>query len=232
MMDTKSGDPATPGSGVQGWSYGVDHDDAFLTLTSVTVDGTEAAKAKELGGFIVADMKAIQTCKGEPGPGCKSPQAGTGSITAIILSFTQAASLDIKRNPILKAKYTLAKDPGTAGTLIDITDRLKKTGSPPADVNITVNGIFFKNWSYSWQEGLGLAPVILAKTVEWQPAAIVKPSRTEVTLPGMVAVIAAGGALAAIVGWFAWRQTRRPTVPTGYRDVVISLPTESSEAER
>ncbi len=98
--------------------------------------------------------------------------------------------------------------------------------------DVKVHGIFFKNWSYSWQEGLGLAPVILAKRVEWQPAAFVKPSRTEVSLPGVIAVIAAGGALAAIVGWFAWRQSRRPTVAIGNRDMAISLPADTSEAER
>ncbi len=75
--------------------------------------------------------------------------------------------------------------------------------------DVQVNGIFFKNWSYSWQEGLGLAPVILAKTVGWQPTAIAKTSRTEVTVPGVVGVIAA--AIAALVGWFAWRQSCRPT---------------------
>src|SRR5688572_33458065 len=38
VMDTRS-------SKVQGWSYGVDHDAAFLTLTSVTIDGTEIGRA-------------------------------------------------------------------------------------------------------------------------------------------------------------------------------------------
>src|SRR4030095_15207589 len=53
MTDTK-------GDKVQGWSYGVDHDDAFLTIQSVTVDGTDAEVAKN-GGFVVADMNTIQT---------------------------------------------------------------------------------------------------------------------------------------------------------------------------
>ncbi len=32
-------------------------------------------------------------------------------------------------------------------------------------VDVVVEGIFFKNWSYAWEEGLGLAPVLLAETV-------------------------------------------------------------------
>lgn len=113
---------------------------------------------------------------------------------------------------------------------LELPEKFPRGDEVRADV--AVQGIFFKNWSYSWQEGLGLAPVILAKTVGWQPAAVVKPSRTEVTLPGVVAVIAAGGALAAIVGWLAWRQSRRPTVAIGQRAVVIALPAEVAEGER
>ena len=90
-MDVKSGGP-DPSDGVQGWSYGIDHDEQFLTLdiTSLTVDGTDAERAKT-GGFIVADGKDIQTCKDDPDPKCKTPKAGTGFISAIILNLTQAA---------------------------------------------------------------------------------------------------------------------------------------------
>ncbi len=35
--------------------------------------------------------------------------------------------------------------------------------------SISVSGYFFKNWSYAWQDGLGVAPVILARGVNWQP---------------------------------------------------------------
>ena len=41
VMDVKSGDPEVPGSGVQGRSYGVAHDDGFLQLISGTIDGTD-----------------------------------------------------------------------------------------------------------------------------------------------------------------------------------------------
>ena len=45
------------------------------------------------------------------------------------------------RTSIGLAKYTMSKDPGTAGTLIEFSNRLKKTGSPPADYNVTINGV-------------------------------------------------------------------------------------------
>lgn len=37
-------------------------------------------------------------------------------------------------------------------------------------VEVAVDGVFFKNWSYAWDEGLGLAPVILAKNISLHPA--------------------------------------------------------------
>ena len=32
-------------------------------------------------------------------------------------------------------------------------------------IDVTATGYFFKNLSYRWQDGLGIAPVVLAKTV-------------------------------------------------------------------
>ena len=42
------------------------------------------------------------------------------------------------------------------------------------NVEVGVNGVFFKNWSYAWEEGLGLAPVILAKSIDLQSSLIVE----------------------------------------------------------
>lgn len=112
---------------------------------------------------------------------------------------------------------------------LELPDQFPRGDKIRADVRVT--GIFFKNWSYSWQEGLGLAPVILAKTVGWQPTHATRPTQTSISLSGVVGVIATASALAAFVGWLAWRQTQRPTMPTSHRDVVISLPAEPSEAE-
>jgi len=33
--------------------------------------------------------------------------------------------------------------------------------------SVIVHGFFFKNWSYQWEGGPGLAPILLARTVQW-----------------------------------------------------------------
>lgn len=99
-----------------------------------------------------------------------------------------------------------------------------------ADVH--VKGIFFKNWSYAWQDGLGLAPVILANTVEWQPQSIVFVKRQGVSWQSAVVMVIAGVLLAAFVGWFAWRKTSHPVSPLGQQSITISLPSEITEAEQ
>jgi hypothetical protein len=103
---------------------------------------------------------------------------------------------------------------------------------PRGDVvraDVEVSGVFFKNWSYSWDEGLGLAPVVLARALHWQPATVVQPARTEVSLVGVLSVVAGAALIAAIVGWFAWRQTRRPATSVGSSRVLIAPPVESVE---
>ena len=67
MMDVKSNGPGG-GDGVQGWSYGVDHDDAFLTINSVTVGGTDAERAIT-GGFVVAEGGTLVADGAEAGAG-------------------------------------------------------------------------------------------------------------------------------------------------------------------
>ena len=33
--------------------------------------------------------------------------------------------------------------------------------------SVVAHGFFFKNWSYQWEGGPGLAPILLARTVDW-----------------------------------------------------------------
>lgn len=96
------------------------------------------------------------------------------------------------------------------------------------DAEVTVTGIFFKNWSYSWRGGLGLAPVILAKGVGWQP--VVAPVRPalQISSKKVVGIVASSLTLAVVVGWLAWRNTRRSTVYNSH-DVMISLPADGTE---
>ena len=131
MLDTKS-------AHIQGWSYGVDHDAAYLTLTEVTVDGTVAEKAQK-DGFVVASMENIERCA----PGvvkCAVSEPVQSYISAVVLSLFTKAELPVQRNRLCRAAYTLEKDPGPNGTVIFITDRLKKRGSLPVQILLTSEG--------------------------------------------------------------------------------------------
>src|SRR5688572_19564072 len=132
VMDTRS-------SKVQGWSYGVDHDASFLTLTSVTIDGT-AAKDLFNNGFNATSMENIERCTNPLDAKCRVTEPATSYISAVVLSLTEARELEVRRNTICKATYTLDADPGPNGMLIFITNRLKKRGSPPVDITLTADG--------------------------------------------------------------------------------------------
>jgi len=129
VMDTRSPQ-------VQGWSYGVDHDAAFLTLTSVTIDGTAAEIALK-GGFVATSMENIQRCTNPLDPKCAVVEPAKSYISAVLLSITEFRELEVQRNRICKATYTLDADPGPNGTRIFITSRLKRQGSPPVQITLS-----------------------------------------------------------------------------------------------
>jgi hypothetical protein len=86
-------------------------------------------------------------------------------------------------------------------------------GFPRGDdlkVDLSVVGLFFKNWSYPYEGGMGLAPVLVADSLEWRaaPAAaapIVEPLNTNVIWAAGGAALLAGLAFAMFVS----RRTRR-----------------------
>lgn len=80
---------------------------------------------------------------------------------------------------------------------------------------IAVTGFFFKNWSYAWQEGLGIAPVVLASHVDWQPT-VVAPVRRAPSGQNLTTAIVAACLFAALTVYLVLRNTRRPrhTSPT------------------
>jgi hypothetical protein len=57
-----------------------------------------------------------------------------------VLSLIYPVELDLKRNTIAKATYTLSRDVGATGTFIVASKRLAQKRSPPTDLNITVAG--------------------------------------------------------------------------------------------
>ena len=129
---------------VQGWSYGMGHDIDDLVLTAASIEGTDA-QATMVMGFDATSMENIETCGDEAcTPANRTP--GGGWISAVVLSLTQPVELPIERNSIAIATYTLSVDVGEEGTLVRVSPDLAKQNSPPAAVNLTVDGKS-KNWT-------------------------------------------------------------------------------------
>lgn len=113
---------------------------------------------------------------------------------------------------------------------LDLPAKFPRGDDIHADMH--VDGIFFKNWSYAWQDGLGLAPVILANNVNWQPNIVTPIKQQNVNWQNIATAIVIGAAIASFVGWFVWRQSRRSASSLGKKNIVIKLPPEFTEAER
>lgn len=79
------------------------------------------------------------------------------------------------------------------------------------NASVAVTGYFFKNWSYPWRDGLGIAPVVLANEIEWKQNTF-QPSRNRVAITGRLWIQGAliASAVAAIVVVSVLRTTRRP----------------------
>ena len=75
---------------------------------------------------------------------------------------------------------------------------------------VQVSGYFFKNWSYAWDDGLGVAPVVLADQPLWQAPATVS-QRKKPTGSFWWYAIALAALCSCAVTWFAAVQTRRKT---------------------
>lgn len=76
---------------------------------------------------------------------------------------------------------------------------------------VTVDGWFFKNWSYAHEDGLGLAPVIVARTVAWQPPAEPAASaRQDLNVRDLLYGAAGAALVAALFAFWVRRQTQRP----------------------
>jgi hypothetical protein len=90
---------------------------------------------------------------------------------------------------------------------------------------VSVTGLFFKNWSYPYDGGMGLAPVVLAKNFAWQRPPAPVP-RKGVDLRDVVWVATGAALFALATVWLAVRRTvRRPRRDTRLRES-ISLTTD------
>jgi len=91
--------------------------------------------------------------------------------------------------------------------------------------SVTVTGFFFKNWSYSYDEGMGLAPVVLANSLEWNKR-VARRMRQPISLQSWTWGIFGVGFFAVAVAWLVFHNTRRrPTAP--HKTEQFSPPDES-----
>jgi len=92
---------------------------------------------------------------------------------------------------------------------------------------VTVDGFFFKNRSYQHDKGMGLAPVIVARSLGWHPPRTAPAPAGEAT-DFNAAIFGAGLAAMAAMFFVTWvvRQTRRPPHVDEARPDLAGLETE------
>jgi len=74
--------------------------------------------------------------------------------------------------------------------------------------SVSVTGFFFKNWSYAWKDGLGLAPVVLARGPDWSEAAV-RPASEPIAWQSVVVGVVGASMFAVVAVWFAFQHTKR-----------------------
>ena len=74
------------------------------------------------------------------------------------------------------------------------------------DETVEITGFYFKTWWYEAKEKYRIAPLMIAKTLDWTPAA--KHAKEDFNLPLLIGLIAAAAAAALLVVIFARRSSR------------------------
>lgn len=102
----------------------------------------------------------------------EQPQVYRGQVVTVRGSVRRAETVAAAENDIGLDDYHLLTIRPTGGQIWPI--RAYCLNLPPAfpegdDIatEVKVTGFFFKNWSYNWEGGMGLAPVVLARNIEW-----------------------------------------------------------------
>ncbi len=115
----------TVSEGVQGWSYGVRHNEEILSITDddIVVEGTDAQGAHGENPFV------------------QNKQVEGGMISAYVLDLFGAGVLPLQTNTILRATYTLNADAGVDGTVLQFVNKeIGVPNSPPAELLVTAAG--------------------------------------------------------------------------------------------
>ena len=89
----------------------------------------------------------------------------------------------------------------------------------------TFDGICFKRWAYSAGDGTRIAPLLLAKTANWQPPPPVAPVRLP-SMPVVVAILSGLALLAMAIARLVYRSS------VAQRPEIVRLRNEPVEVER
>ena len=106
--------------------------------------------------------------------------------------------------------------------------------APAGDVRLpaTATGYFFKNQSYRWQDGLGVTPVVLVRSVRFDTPAVASPADAPQELDPFTVIAAATGVSLCLLGWFLTRsRVSSPAASHAAHDGPIVIEIPSSEAE-
>ena len=162
----------------------------------------------------------------------EQPDVYRGNVVTVDGTVRRCELLDAPPNELgIDQYYRLVLRPDGGGLWPIVTYCLTLPEGFPTGDDIreaaSVTGVFFKNWSYSWESGLGLAPVILARDPQWRLAVTTPARRRDISLAGTVVAVAVAAIAAMVFGWLSWRNTRRPASMVGGETVVIGPPAES-----
>lgn len=100
----------------------------------------------------------------------QQPNVYRGKVVTIRGTVVREERMDAPANDVgIRQYHRLTIRPQGGGVWPFVVYCLElPNGFPPGNdlrLAVSIHGVFFKNWSYAWQDGLGLAPVVLAKCV-------------------------------------------------------------------
>jgi|GEM_PF-1173630 len=161
----------------------------------------------------------------------KQPQTYRGEVVTIRGTLRREERVAAAQNAVgLESYHRLVIQPQGGGHWPLIVYCLEWPGDFPRgdalQAPVTATGFFFKNWSYAWQDGLGVAPVILARAVDLQQAPRAttgQPVTQPVTKSGWAEAMLMAGVFALLVVGWVLRNTRQP-VRTVQPAQAITLP--------
>jgi len=134
---------------ISGFSYGVKHDSAFLTMpqpaeTEPTCDraGTGTGDLSGCNPTISGTTALVESANVGGWNTTALAEGPNGFYSAVIFSMMKAKELPTAQTdyPICVVKYKCTAEPTSAGTKIFFTNELNPPGSPPVTVNLTTGG--------------------------------------------------------------------------------------------